>query len=1130
MDYYNIQNWTPEQMVEYVENFDLNKEVIDLYKDFFDVIQIKVSNPTKKGCIDLLGHFGSGKSHILLFLAILLSKDDYPQNIKDLIDSKIQEVEGEEFFSDFNDIHTLLNQESEGSEISGTLIIPIRLAEYQGKEFDTILEQAITKYILKEKNSLISDVKVITTFFDTNLKEVATQLHPQEINDLEDLYQKLISDETQNYDLIANAAKKINKALIESIGRTTSVSQNPLEDICKLPELALNKKNIIFLFDELTQWWTGDRDVLLKKLQAISEKIDGISKNELKDDLHNVMENRNVVAIFSHQRDIWRGPLSQGVKGRFHKLLEIKGTYINSIIFKRFYTKDEINIVEITKLAKNILNKLKSLNLSEETIESIYSTDLNPDLKEIESFDEKIIKNLISFYPFHPYYFKGTMKSLFNKFSTEDRGTLTFIQDCFTEYDYLLDKEMDELINIDVFFTVFHESRELFRSNEDFENLYLKLDRARIERDPDDTLSESILQVLFLKLLTGNEDPKLSKEEIKAIFIISDNEFEATIRAFVDFCIDVKNYIDINWDGISVELTMSKTEPIAIYLNGIKSKIEEENIYNYLLKKLREEESYLAFNPNTNNLRFKNNVYTDFNIQMNDLINIIENTENTIGSLSGRSKNYYIQVHDLIYYFLPPRPDILSSSFNIETEIINHVANPKIMFIICKPKNTINDFGDSEKIRTIIAKDILEWILTKIRDIDEGNRETAYEDNFQGKLSVPDYSKIAEIADQLSTKNASILDNLKVQNNAIIAEETIDIKAWKLLCRCSYKFDQLESEDFSRDNIVDIENEFESSKYFEAIELSEEINGNISDYIWKIIFDEKGTEASSSNRRFECLEIGNNDLLLLSKFGINYSLRNENNIHSVFLSIEEEINNLTDKTEILEFCYNLRTNEYGLNIYPLILCLFYLYQKSKVVFFNKNNEKINMESKTSRGKIILSDTNQFLMSLLNDRGQLFKVEQIPSEKWEFVIGEIINYKNRQLIKISENFEDGTPIDLNVLKASQSSDRERKFFEIIKNYISTDDLKNLQNKITVFLTRLDLEKNVNVKENLKIDYFINMIDIIKGKVDIEELHSFLFDKKDNIDVSLNMFDSVKKFCKEKLTELENIIKFLNNMTT
>ena len=170
------------------------------------------------------------------------------------------------------------------------------------------------------------------------------------------------------------------------------------------------------------------------------------------------------------------------------------------------------------------------------------------------------------------------------------------------------------------------------------------------------------------------------------------------------------------------------------------------------------------------------------------------------------------------------------------------------------------------------------------------------------------------------------------------------------------------------------------------------------------------------------------------------------------------------------------------------------------------------------------------MSLLNSGGKLFKVEQIPSEKWEFVINEIINYKNRKLIKISERFEDGNPIDLNVLKASQSSDRQRKLFDIIKNYISTDDLKDLKNEITVFLTRLDLEKNKNVKQNLKIDYLIKMIENIKGKVDVEALHSYLFNNKDNIDVALNMYESIKKFSEVKLTELENIIKFLNNMTT
>jgi len=135
-DFYRIKNWTEDQFIEYIENYDLNKEVVDLFMEILEIIKRKVDNPNNKGCIDIQGNFGMGKSHILLFLAVILNKNEYKENIQNKIKEKLKEIS--DLSKKYREILDVLEKPKVGSDLKGTIVIPIRLLKYQKKDFAQI--------------------------------------------------------------------------------------------------------------------------------------------------------------------------------------------------------------------------------------------------------------------------------------------------------------------------------------------------------------------------------------------------------------------------------------------------------------------------------------------------------------------------------------------------------------------------------------------------------------------------------------------------------------------------------------------------------------------------------------------------------------------------------------------------------------------------------------------------------------------------------------------------------------------------------------------------------------------------------------------------------------------------------
>lgn len=1127
-DFY-LSNWDDSLIAEYIENYDLNQEVITIFKKIFKYVKNKLDNPGAKGCIDLLGSFGTGKSHILLFLAVILSKETFSGRIQKSIGDKLNE--NPDFYEIYNDIYTLLNKPVNIDGLSGVLIIPIRLAEFRMDELNKIIERAVTRDILKRidtNETLITDVKKLIKFFETKQKNVCRDyIDSTDFIKFEKLYSLIKNQESVNYSEVEKAAKIIDQALHDSLEISGPISKNPLLDICKHPLLGRKYKNIIFLFDELTQWWKKSNDELLDELQTIAGRIDDLASFPIENDEGNSIENNNIIAIFSHQRDVWIGNKGNTVQNRFEVTPPLTGTYINSIIAKRFFYMDQYDTDEITKVANDIYDNLELLKIPTEIIEKIYSTNPVPDIANTKNFKEKIIKNIVSFYPFHPFLFSSIMKSVFLEFSTENRGILNFVDDCFQEYIYLFEEDAINLINSNVFFMILDDKKLLLKKKE-ASDIYEDLEKARKKYEPNDKLSLYTIQTLILKLISKEGNPRFLKDEIRAIFSIKENDFISTVEKFIDFCITKERIQDINITKDYIELTLDKTIPIRIYSEQLKSKINGDHIYN-AIKDIQEIKiNYVKYNPrNSFNLRYKKLQFIDFYEEIEDIISIIQSKDNSMSNIKGKQNRFKIEVFDLIYYFLPPRQEFIIRNFKPNTTFINKIKDPKINFIICKPKVDIILFNYADEIKNYISLTILQWSFDNIDPIQHGEAEPLYKEYFEGlNMTVPSYSDISDVLFDVTSKNINIISDLKNKAKNLITElnEMKDewLKEWLEMYECHYNFGNYIKTNYDKDEILDLEDEFEEFKYPHAFELEEELTGAGADHIWKLIWKDVDTIPSTRTAQYINLEYGVKTLKLLRKNDMTYSIIEEKDLHRTYKKLEEYIDGLTDKEDIRSICYKFRINNYGMSIYLTSLGLFYLNQRGKIKFYNSSGNPITKSSKYKKKKgTILEKTLSFINDLVNQKGKIGKVELFPANKWIFIINTIKEMKDEGIFELDTENDDKVIIDLDALIVSQSFEREDRLFDLLKKHSSIENLNEINNKFDLYLTRLRLQSNKKVKSKLGILYFLNLIKKLKEYSDCEELYNYLKSIEKAFKISLAHFKVTKMFYTNRLDQIISI---------
>ena len=529
------------------------------------------------------------------------------------------------------------------------------------------------------------------------------------------------------------------------------------------------------------------------------------------------------------------------------------------------------------------------------------------------------------------------------------------------------------------------------------------------------------------------------------------------------------------------------------------------------------------FPENTKNLRRKQFEYFEYESDFDQIIDIIRNKENTLDNLVGYSKKYYYNVVDLIYYILPPNQKYLSTSFNPKVELLDKIQDAKIKYVICKPKIRIIEFYDYDSIRERIAAYILDWALENHKSLKSGIAEPIYEDFLENShLPALKFSKIEDILLEIVEKNESIRENLKQQNEMIINKlKDIKIFDWMETYEYHFNFNSYQHLLFSSENLTEIENQFEEIVYPSAIKLIDNITGTAADYIWELISKESENVVKKNSAKFKHLKVGVENLKILKLVGTKFLLEAENNVHNNMRMFEKAIEDLSGSTNLLNFCYAFRLNECGMSIYNSILYLFYLYQRSKIRFYDLNNNQIDMFSRDGQ-KVILGSTNYFLMSLVNKSGKFDKVKLFNQQKWEFIMDFLIKLEQNKIVDISKEYDNRTPIDLAALKMSASVERDNRLFEILRNHISFQTLNSYDSALKIFLVRIKKDKDKVVIKKLKIEYFKKLLEKIREKREIINLYEFLTKNNDIIDQSISQFKVIKDFTENRLSELEKII--------
>ena len=494
--------------------------------------------------------------------------------------------------------------------------------------------------------------------------------------------------------------------------------------------------------------------------------------------------------------------------------------------------------------------------------------------------------------------------------------------------------------------------------------------------------------------------------------------------------------------------------------------------------------------------------------------------------VKGKASAWNIEVFDLIYYLLPPNQDFLSTKFSIKDDIIEKIKNYKINYIICKPIRDIILFDYATEIQNYISLNILKWCFDNIDKIQHGEAEPIYTSFFiENNINVPLYSEISDVLLDITSKNPNIISDLESQTESNLQEILKDqddwLEEWFTNYECHYSFGRYLQVDFNNDEISEIENQFEGFKYPDVFEMKEKMLGNAIDYIWKLIYKEKDKVTSTRSAEYKNLMIACDVLKLLKVDDTTFSLIDENNLHRNYKKLESEIDKISDKVNILEILNTFRLNKCGMSVYFTSLGLFYLYQKRKIKFYNADNEPITQNTKISN-KVILGKSLNFINSLVNKQGKLGKVELFDNAKWIYIIEKIVIFKDEKLMTIELKYEDETPIDLDSLMGSQSFDREQKLLNIMKKFSSITELIELDTNFNLFLTRLNLQKNKNVKAELGLNFFIELFKKLKNISDIELFYNFLHDNDEEITSNLIKFKITKHFFNSKLSTIEGIL--------
>jgi len=536
-----------EIIEEYIITRDISQNIVEFLSSFLKHIKApQEKKVNKKINFFLRGEYGTGKTHFLTFLSLLLLNDD-----------KIQEL-----FRKNQDVNSsIIHYSMELRKIfkNDLLICPIKLTDFDS---DTKLIKII-RYSLQElacKKYNDDEIRLFSIYKTINWikNETSPEIRNLVLNNLDRHTKNQINEDlnTLEFEELIEIQDKLISTYEEmtKLEFATDMENRSLSEVIKNSSLTEKHKvkHVLIILDELSQWWGSKPEIdLINQLHGIVEDFN--SELEL-----------NISLIVSYQRRLQSKDYIT-LKERLQKVWTVEVSEFKDIVPRRCLDQSSLDLREIEAVALSMARKITTnLQIHEQNLNKYIFID---DTIEMRNVKEGVYKYFKMFYPFHPAVFIPEIWGEIGKYSTEMRGGMNIIVKLLKKNQ---NNNYENLIGpSDVISEILPD---IFDENQEF-SLFYNTVRNTLD------LAENSLGLKILALLFIFKDG-LSIEEFNLLFL---KNISSDIKSFYDKLID-SNISHLNYESTSKKYLLSFESVINIdtHINNIENLLDYDVVLNYL--------------------------------------------------------------------------------------------------------------------------------------------------------------------------------------------------------------------------------------------------------------------------------------------------------------------------------------------------------------------------------------------------------------------------------------------------------------------------------------------------------------------------------------------------------------------
>lgn len=1097
-----------EHIIEVISEYIITNDVFTKLKEFLTSLidRIEARDEQKidiKICFGLRGEYGTGKTHFLTFLSLLLISNE---EILDLVEKRLN---SEERLQELKELAKKLREKLGDSFI----ICPIKLTEYDNNirliEIIKyrIQEIAILKY--KDKDFRLVSVYNVIKWFKQELDQ---QFRDLILGDLDKITRETIeqdSKELSQLDLeeLTDIQSKLINAYEERSKQKFSASMEnvALTDVIKESQLYEKHKvtNFLIIIDELSQWWGSKHETdLINQLHGLVENF----KNEKK---------INISFIISYQK-----PYSSKefitLKERFNSQWVLQASEFKDIVPKRCLNQDKLDHDEIEKIAFDFSRLIGRLKISEQIIQRFifFHDDIN---KEFKTTKEGLMEYFQLYYPFHPTVFLPEIWQLIGINSTQMRGGMNIVKELLERNIY---RKMNEIILVNE--EIYEIIDEILQSNI---NLSLAVRRIKHELKIDETS----LKFKIILLLITFMDEGLMIEEMNLLLLtdvkqIMEDLYQELIRSKISVVVfesSSKKYRISFESEINIDTT----------INNIGELINNDNVLNYLQAKAnygeeKTDKNKFAFYRGAKVEKF-NYFFIKHMFLNSDNQKEIESEITQLLETRKLSLENHIYITEPIKNFIETNiPDgymiFFKPSFQKVKNFIDNISNTykNIIFAYC-----VKDLKDLEfknyNLYTIIKLNLIFEILKTILNSSASNFDETFQDFeniFQENYSI-NFSIITEfrkpledfyvLCEKYSSKMSLEIDE-RAKSIPAMDEDFFD--QFKQLY--NYKFIDNEFDDYS-EVILD----FIAKVFPNQLDDLDFFNSTTVNHILSCLreFDDYTPSSNSQQKTLESYRsIGILEKASKKLYRVKLNFSNEDLV---------PINNLIlnklhdDPVKIRDILLDLRHSSYGLNMEYCLLSIVALFVEGLIKLLKINRGNFVQYPSTEKEWGSFCKKIAQLNNLAKENFYFQKGDLIPDNDWIKIIDFLIFLKELNI------FNELKKLDIKPYKKIHNGNSERKILESI-TALSLSKMQIIQGNIDLFINTIEIDEKI--VENLKIlDNFTTLENLLKELLEQHDISS-IADILRNIQI--NQWNNMKAYISffDKQKNHNKLIKLYKNL--